>query len=240
MNEKTEDTPEDIESAKIQGWNENYDGDNKKTAREFLETGQAINAVLKDRLDKVSEDNKSINAELSKTRQAMEKLIDFQGEQKNRAVEKAVAELEERRNKAIDEGDRKAVHEIDKEIQDTVKTDTENPEFDSWVKENQWYESDPFLRIEAEKVADGYFNTGLTGKKLYDAVKNHVKELYPSKFSNPNREEPSAAESSHPSNGKAKKTFADLPAEAKQAYEEFKDHIPGLTKQKWVENYEWD
>ncbi len=76
-----EDTPEDVESAKIQGWNENYDGDNKKTAKEFLETGQAINAVLKDRLDKVSEDNKSINAELSKTRHAMEKLIDFQSEQ---------------------------------------------------------------------------------------------------------------------------------------------------------------
>ena len=150
--------------------------------------------------------------------------------------EKAQKEFQDRLNQleaekieALDAADHKRVVEIDKEIRSTELSEkkeeaqAEDPAFTAWKAENQWYENDKFLQVEADIVGERLFSKDLVGIPLFEAVKEHLKQAYPDKFKNPNREKPSAVEggSARPTSKGKTPTEADLTADEMAIYKNF-------------------
>jgi len=236
-----------------QGFNPNYDGENKKTPKEFLEVAINHNHVLKERNEKLSTDYdemksefESLKGQLSKQQENTQKLIKFQEEQKKKAVEKAVKALKAERKEAITEGDHERVEQIDQEIDEQkAETTSDNgvdPDFEDWRKANAWYDSDPIIRAEANEYARIYATSGefKTPEDVRNAVTVKMKRVNPELFENPKKKEPAEVEGGRPSpTKKSKKSYEDLPADAKKACDEFV--AEGLMKrEEYVSMYEWE
>jgi hypothetical protein len=82
--------------------------------------------------------------------------------------------------------------------------------------------------------------TGLQGKALYREVGKRAKEVFKHKLVNSRRDEPSAVEGGGSKPKKGGKTFDDLPAEGKKAFDRFAKQIPGFTKEDYLKNYVWE
>lgn len=237
-----------LEEAKKQGYNENFEGENKKTPKEFLEIGLSHNHVLKERNEKLSGQVEELTGQLGQVKSNMEKLVQFQEEQKKKAVEKALRELNAQKKEAISEGDVEKVEEIDKEIKEheNVAESKDNAILNTWMENNPWYTEDPLMGVVADRIFDQfaaagrYSNDEAGYKSALKAVEEKIKETYPEKFRNPNKDKPADVAGSRPSPERStKKTYADLPEEAKAACDQFvTDKI--MTREDYVKAYEWE
>ena len=237
-----------LDAAKKQGYNENFEGEGKKTPKEFLEVGLNHNHVLKERNDKLSGQVEVLTSQIGQLKTNMQKLVQFQEDQKKKAVEKAVRELNKQRKEAIEESDVERVEEIDKEIKahEKVEESMDNAILSTWMEDNQWYTADPLMGMVADRIFDQLAATKKFGndeagyKSALSEVESKIKELYPEKFRNPNKDKPADVAGGRPSPEKSsKKTYADLPPEAKAACDQFvAEGI--MKKEEYVKNYEWE
>lgn len=240
-----ESASESEEKARAQGWvpKDDYKGDPAKwrDADAFLEVGSKINAVQKER-------NEKLTSEVLELKKTMQQLVNDQQAQKEKAVEKAIKALKAERAEAINQGDGERVNAIDDQIDATKeqakasKDAIENPDFKSWHKENEWYLKDKVLTAEANDLFDKLTRSGGFGnaQEVYDTITSELKDRFPNKFKNPNREEPSTVERNEAAPRKKGKTFADLPSDAKAACEKYVRDIPGYSREKYLATYEWD
>ena len=95
------------------------------------------------------------------------------------------------------------------------------PEFTEWKKDNPWYDEDEELRKFADSISRDIFNAnvGKDADVLFDLVGDRVKAIYPDKFKNPNREQPSnvaGGDLKDSSSNSGKKTYNDLPKYGKE------------------------
>ena len=230
-----------LNEAMKQGYNPDYDGEKKKTPKEFLEVSFNHNKMLKERNEKLSIQIDDLNSKLNS-------IVQFQEEQKKKAVEKAIRELKVERKAAIDDGDHERIEAIDEEIeQQKVAKPENNPILDAWLAQNPWYRNDEELAIEADIIAQQLSATGrykpdnqADYQKLLSHVETRVKKAFPDKFKNPKKDNPPEVESGRASpQSQSKHTYADLPAEAKKACDTFvRDGL--MTKEQYLEMYEWD
>ena len=115
-------------------------------------------------------------------------------------------------------------------------------EFIDWQSQNTWYGKDKMLtkyaEAEGELIRDDY--PGIQGKNFLDKVSERLKERFPDKFDNP-RTKASAVEgssSNRPIVNSGKKTYSDLPPEAKAACDRFvKQGL--LTKEQYISEFDW-
>lgn len=156
------------------------------SAEKFLENGSFFRKIneQKKQIEELKETVSGVTDHLNKVRQHE---LDVQ----RREYENKIAELEARKVQALDEGDHSEVVKIDRQINNTEKPKEEivdNSAFDSWVKDNSWYNEDIFLKREATKIGEQIArDEGLFGKQLFNEVSRHIKEAYPHKFENQNR-----------------------------------------------------
>lgn len=240
-------TEDEIRFATLQGWTdkENYKGDpeNWKTAHQFIEDGNKHATILKER-------NKKLVDQVSELQSTMTKLVEDQNKQKEKAVKKALDKLKAEKAEAISESDGERVTQIDEEI-DRLKEESKpttqqpsNPEFDAWLAENKWYDTDEELRGEANMYAKAYVDAGSfkTMPQVYKAVERRIKREFPERFENPNKKEPpSMSEGVHSkTTSKPGRTYNDLPKDAKAACDRFVKTIPNFTVEKYLASYEWD
>ena len=153
-------------------------------------------------------------------------------EQKKAAqqYEATIAQLKADKVQALDEANHTKVVEIDEQIRTTekpVEEKTVNGEaiIADWVNNgNEWYEKDSFLKVEAEKTAQAMYSDKLYGIPLLDAVKDHLKEAYPQRFGNPNRQKAAAVDSGNaaPKSSGSKVSVKDLTRDERDVYENFK------------------
>lgn len=247
--EEMNDEQIEVEALK-QGFNPNFDGDNKKTPKEFLEVAFNHNHVLKERNEKLSTEVDDIKAELKKQHSLTQKLVEFQEEQKQKAVSKAIRELEVQKKDAILEGDPDKVELIDKEIdehKEEVAKSSGNPILDAWIDNNQWYLNDEEMGIEADLIAKQLKDTGRFPatdagyEKLVTAMEKKVKKAFPEKFENPKKDLPPEVSGGRPSPTRnSKKSYEDLPSDAKQACDEFVSGGIFKSRDEYVANYEWE
>lgn len=241
-----------LAEAKKHGFNEKFEGEGKKTAKEFLEIGQNHNHVLKERNDKLSGQVEDLTGQLGQVKSNMEKLVQFQEEQKKKAIEKAVKELNVQKNEAITEGDVEKVQEIDQKIEEEVKStenvaeSTDNAILSTWIENNPWYTDDPLMGVVADRVFDQIVASGKYGsdeagyKAALSAVEERIKKQYPETFRNPNKDKPADVSGSRSSPERLnKKTYADLPPEAKLACDQFVSEGI-MDKETYVKAYEWE
>jgi type II secretory pathway component PulM len=232
------------ERAKLMGWvpKEDFKGDPDRwtPAEDYVERADHVMPIMKaqmskyeEQLQSTGEELKSTRTELANLKTTMEKVIKVNSKVSEAAYQRAVETIRKEQRQAINDsdGDRFEQLERDKEKLEAArpeKIEVEekpviNPEFEEWVKENEWYNTDTDLRDYCEGVAPQVAaqNPHFTNKQLYAAVKERAMNLFPDKFENPNRKEKSAVASSDRQGeqkpaGKGK--FTNLPKEAKDAW----------------------
>lgn len=237
------------EKARTQGWvpKEEFRGDPSKwrDAKAFVEHGESINGILKER-------NDHLNREISEMRQSVKELADFYKQTEQRAYERALKEVDQKRVEAVANADVDAFNAAEKERMEmerarfdqmrTTKPE-EPPEMATFRQNNAWYESDPELTAEADALGVAYAKQGTSYGKILEKVTERIKVLHPEKFANSRRENASSVDFSSdtglPKKEKAK-SYANLPADAKAQCDKFVRTIPGFTKERYVADYAWD
>lgn len=223
--------------AREMGWRpaEEWEGDSSRhlSAEDFLKR----NDHLKSRGDEIlRQDNQRLERELREVRTTLDGLKDHFSKAENRAYEKARKEIEGQMRSAAEEGDTQAydaakrdMDELDRDIKEASKAKApdynpdEDPDFLAWTSDNAWYNNDPFLTAEADKIAPVIARKRLTGRAHYDAITAALKTEYPSKFdrSNPKRERPSAVEGANGSGGGKKTLWEQVPKGPRETFSRF-------------------
>lgn len=245
-------TQEWEDEARRMGWvpKEEFRGnpDFWKSAEEFVTHGQQELPVLRERL-------KAMDAKLKTQEETNKLFVDHYKKVEEKAYQRALKKLKEEQGKAVEDGDSKEFLRIEKEINELekpsgvpikvaepeTKKETEvSPEYIEWHKDNDWYGKDAELSQFADAMASFVQtnNPGLKGMDFFKEVERHVKEKYSDKFSNPNRDRPSAVGSGTITDeGKGgKKTYADLPEDAKKVCDDLVK-AGDLKREEYVRDY---
>jgi len=241
-------TQDEIDRATRMGWTdkESYTGPAERwvDAKTFIERGETILPILKDRLRKQDDDLKGIRAELRQ-------VIQTQGEFERTTRERVQEEFDERKRKAVEEADTEAydaVHKEERTWQANAPTapataPAGNEVLDHWKANNTWFEKDAELTEFADDLA------GVISKRephlagtpeLLERIAARTKAAYPDKFTNPNRSGKGDVEGSTGpagSGGGGKKTYADLPAAAKAKCDEYVENNWVANKAEYVATY---
>jgi len=219
------DTPEQITEAESQGWQADFEGENKKSAAEFIHDGKFFKEIgeLKSKNKQLSQSFNQLTAHYDKVRTNDLKKAEADYKEK-------IDQLKLEKVQALDEGDNHRVVEIDEQLRTTEKPIPENllsinNDFDDWVKTNEWYDESEFLRVEADSIGQQYYDNGKRGTQLFNAIEKHIKRKYPNEFENENRSRPASVEGGSNGNTKpasGKVSIKDLTGEERKVFERFK------------------
>lgn len=224
------------------GWNPNYEGDNKVDAKTFVERGEKISGLLKGKIGRLEERIDS----LTQTNAEFKKYTDKQIQREHEKNEKLIQELEAAKAQAITDGDGAAAVKAEKDIQSLQQTqrpdDSYNQLAQSWASQNPWYASNERLGAYADGIADRIIAEGYTGQAYFAELTRRTKEAFPDDFKNPNRDKPGSVDPGGAKEVKDSqaKTWANLPKEAKDAALRFEKDIPGFDRKEYVANFEWE
>jgi len=224
------DTPEQIKEAEGQGWQSDFEGDNKKTAAEFLHDGKFFTEIKE-----LKSQNKKLAKSFDNLTDHYEKVRINDQRKSEQDYQDRIDKLKSEKVLALDEGDNQRVVDIDEQLRTTEKPIQQpevnvNGEFDDWLKDNSWYDDSEFLRVEADSIGQQYYDQGKRGKQLFGAIENHIRRKYPGDFENEKRSRaPTVEEGSTMNsqlndkpNGNSKATFKDLTREEQKIFNEFK------------------
>jgi hypothetical protein len=195
------------EKAREQGWvpQEEWEGDPEqwRPAKEFLDRGELFK--------KIEDQNRTIK----EFKKALEDLKGHHAKTRDTEYRRALETLKAQKVQAIEEGDAQSVVKIDDQI-DLVKEEQRklatqayepavpelNPEFVAWTDRNKWYERDENMKIFADALGQRLAAAGRSPSAVLAEVERQVREEFPHKFKNPNRDKPGAVESSTTKGGK--------------------------------------
>jgi len=246
--------PEIIQEAIDTGWipKDDFKGDKSKwrPPEEWVERGKTLIPIINKQLRGTQAQLATMKAELERNRKTTEKLLKMSETVGQREYERAKRELTQKQVAAVGEGDVATWQELEDQKEKLTKPEPiapepepeiTNPVFNTWHETNDWYLKDPdltdFANLHAQRInPDGKMDAGT----LYTEVEKKVKDLFPHKFSNPNRENLSPVDSPSQSGGEVKptgKSYADLPADARKQCGIFiKDGI-FKTKEDYTKSY---
>lgn len=265
----SEEVNEIEEKAKAMGWvpEEEFKGDPERwvDAETFVERGENVLPILRERLDKSYDKISNLESEIQEVKKAATNIAEYNTKVEKVAHERAKKEYEKELNaikskmkKAVKDGDEETFSDLEAELDSLEKPEEpapapekaqELPEwFDEWKNDNRWFDTDPEMQATAVAYDNNpKWESELSGKARADAVAKKIKELYPQKFTNPNRDTPPTVDAGgdkDDSASKGKKTFNDLPADAKAAFKSLKEDFERMgkkfTKEDYLKNYEWE
>jgi len=181
--------PDDIakveELASQLGWNKDHQGVEAVDAATYILRSKDIQKTLKDH-------NKDLKSQLKGLQSSVEALQSHNERVYQADVKKLQTELNALRKEkkaAIELADVEKVEELDKQIEDVqkdidkpvqTKTTSNNPIYDEWVAENDWYLKDDEMAQFADTVAEQYQGAPL--QRVYAIVRQKVAEVFPEKF----------------------------------------------------------
>ncbi len=200
--------------------------------------------------------------QLNEMAQTLKEFREFSAKGEERAYERAKRELEQKLETSVMHADvetfRQTKEELDK-LEKPKPVEARKPagegtevtgasptlpaEVMTWVNENPWFNKD-FDMTETAKQQDAHLmkmHPHWTHAERLAEVLNRVKRVYPEKFQNDRRSEPApvgdGGGGTPPSKANGKKTFSDLPAQARAAYERFAKQMPNYTKDEYLKVY---
>lgn len=260
MTEETQD-PADVEAAaRLNGWVPPDEWKSDKpppggflTAEEFERRGNEIRPILSSKLKKQDEELATLRAEISGIRQTAQKFEQFSSaamERERREREQAVAQLEAMRAQAITDGDGQAAVRAERQIRTLEAAPAPEaqppPQLDPevanrWVRDNDWYGSDQVMRNWAEGRSKELLRQGVPpGEAVLSAISREARESFPDRFDRGTTRTSSVEGNGRRSPQTFRRTFDDLPADAKKAFDEFKSMGVSMTKQQYLDRYEWE
>jgi hypothetical protein len=209
---------------------EEFKGDPKRwvPADKYVERAESLMPILKSQLGKYESKILNLESTVESQRKTTEKLLKMSEKIGTQAYEQAKRELTKKQMLAVENQDVEAFEQIEKEKDLLVKPEPieappepqSSPSFDSWKGENSWYGTDPDMAMFADSYGRQYkqTNPNATYEQVLAEASKKVKNVFPHKFENPNRNIPSPVDSGGVGGGElqtGKKTFNDLPADAK-------------------------
>lgn len=189
----TEESNEVEVLAQEMGWRpkDNFNGDDADfvDAAQYIRKGQDIQDGMRKSLKDQKRQLSDMSVSLTELKQHNERVFKAEVGQ----LKKELNDLTHQKKAAIQDGNVPLVDELDEQI-DTVKESmvppekvvTANPEggdFDDWVKDNDWYNSDKEMATYADSVADSH--KGAPFARVAVLVSKRVKEMFPDKFPAP-------------------------------------------------------
>jgi hypothetical protein len=225
--------PEVTQEAIDTGWipKDDFKGDKSKwrPAEEWVERGRTLIPIIKTQLRGTETKLEKALADLERQRKTTEKLLKMSETVGQEAYDRAKRELTQKQVQAVVDGDVETWQKLEDDKEKLTKPEPiapepepeiNNPVFNEWHKTNDWYLKDPdltdFANLHAQRINP---EGGMDAGTLYTEVEKKVKELFPHKFSNPNRENLSTVDTPSQLGGEIKptgKSYADLPADAKK------------------------
>jgi hypothetical protein len=196
------------QKASEQGWvpQDQWEGDPEqwRPAKEFLDRGELFK--------KIEDQNRTIK----EFKRALDDLKGHHAKTRETEYARALLSLKAQKKTALEEGDADSVIRLDDQI-DLVKTEQGrlqaqaavqeptqvDPEFSNWVEKNSWYESSQPMRAYADALGRDLAFKGLTPSAVLKEVERQVKQEFPNKFTNPNRNKPGSVEGSTNKGGKS-------------------------------------
>ena len=251
------DAPDPAEAeARLIGWRprEEYTGPEErwKTAEEFLEEGKHINGFLRKDLDKLRSELARRDASLAEMKQAIQEFSAHHEKTVKAEYERAVRDLRAARKQALRENDGETVVQLEEQLEalgppPTPRRPTQpapnlaqDPVWVDWLGENDWFQKDPKRR----GLANGYSEIlraeqpELVGRPFLDEVTRRVQADFPELFgqarSRPQQVLTGGRGSAAPS---GRKSYADLPAEAREACDKFVRLGLVKSKEDYVKDY---
>lgn len=233
----------------------------------FVKRGKEINPILRKNNETLLKKLEEKSKEIDSIKASVEEFKQFQKESfERKAVEYEVqiADLKSKKREAIAEGNGDAVVDIDdqidslKEAQREAKAEAkakaevkpnaevsipEDPDLQSWLGRNQWFGTD----TEMTDMANGLGSSvrkqfpHLSGRDFLDKLDDKIREYFPQKFAS-NKSKGSAVDSSgsvRSSGTSAKKSYDNLPSDAKEACDRFIKNGWIKSKQEYVDSYDW-
>lgn len=228
-------TEEEIQDRAMEyGWNPDYNGANKKSAKEFLEVAEKRAPLLlkdKRRLEQENEILKKQNLKMMEN--SAETIKKLQSD-----ADKRIAELEVKKKEAKENLDTEALESAINE-QNDIKQEKQklsqqatpvDPTVEFWARENK----DFVTKVESDKVLSNYADAvaldmrddlmKLPPAERFEKVKQRVMEELPHKFANPNQQQAPrtltmnrTATPQRPNESKV--SISNLPADEKAAYD---------------------
>lgn len=254
-----EPSSEEVE-ARLLGWKplDEFSGDPARwrPANEFLEKGKQINGFLRKDLDKIRNELRRRDAQIAELQTSIMQFAEYHKETEARALERARKELNAARKEAIRAQDGERVVEIEERLENLDEAAAQmrvtppviaqrptgpDPIFKQWVDANPWYSNDRVLRALTHDYAEEIKQTNpqLVGLEFLEQVKMRVKEEHPEFFQNPSKTRPAAVSTSSTASGSRsnrKRTYADLPPEARDVCDKFV-RKGFVTQESYVQDY---
>ena len=210
-------------------------GEARKIAEEARESAKEFREYQKQQFEKKTKD---LEGQLEQLKQAKRDAITQGDGDRAIAIDDAMDDLKEQRLEAKE--DLKAAEEKAKEVPQI----TQDPILNTWMEKNDWFGKDSRMT----GVANGLGvelrreNPSLNGQAFLDKLDSELQEMFPEKFGKkrtPNPMEGSPNGTARPSVSSGKKTYNNLPPEAKVACDKFvKQGL--MTKEAYVAEYDWE
>lgn len=197
--------------AKEMGWRplEEFSGD----PEEFIDAGEFVRR--KPLFDKIENTTK----QLKNVSKSLDYLKDHYQKVKETEYKRALSDLKVQLKEAKKEGNHELAVDIEEAVErveterDTfleeveaikVTEPTVNPQFAAWLTKNSWYTSTSYMRAFADDIGTKLHNSGMSPDKVLVEVEKAVKEEFPQKFRNTNRDNapPIEGSSNKPANKK--------------------------------------
>ena len=233
----------------------------------FVKRGKEINPILRKNNELLMKKLDEKAKEIDSIKASVEEFKKFQKEsfeRKQVELEVQIAELKAKKREAIAEGNGDLVVDIDdqideiKEAQREAKQEAakkpeepaksadipEDPSLQAWLGRNQWFGQD----TEMTDVANGLGASvrrqfpHLSGQAFLDKLDEKISEYFPHKVLG-NKARGSAVDSSgdvRGGSGSGKKSYDNLPADAKAACDRFIKNGWIKNKQEYVDSYDWN
>ena len=252
------------QKAKDSGWvpKEDFRGDPKlwRPASEWNERAETLMPIMKATNKRLEETVSSQTKELSEMKDMVGRMVKVQEKHSGDLYDGRITDLETQKRKAVEDGDTALYDRLVEQGSAIVKpelvkveesTETAPPGMD-WMQENApWFGTDPEMTDAAvfigEQMAARQDPLAIKGNEVAMAqeVKRRVQALYPDKFKNPNQnrgdgmDEPNVRGGDDFIQNDGDKGWNDLPETAKQHCASMIKSIPGFTKEKYVEDYDF-
>jgi len=202
-------------SARELGWvpKEEYEGDETR----WLDAGEFV------RRQPLFEKIEKQNRELKEIKRTVAQFAQHHAKVRETEYQRAIANLEAQKVAAFEDGDAKQVVKIDSELRVVEKAKDQfvaeqtgqaqreaqsvHPEFEAWTNRNPWYTSDRAMRAYADALGTDIAQRGrpdgsnLTPEEVLKQVEKKVREEFPKRFTNTNRDKPGAVESASSKGG---------------------------------------
>lgn len=209
----------------------------KKAAEEARQAAREFKEFQKQQFERKAQE---LESQLEQLKQAKKDAISLGEGERVVAIDDAIDALKEERTAAKQEF--KKAEEASK-ASEQPQTPAVDPALTTWMEKNEWFGQDKRLTAIANGIGAqlSQENPGLVGKAFLEKLDEELATVMPEKFgkkSTPNPMEGAPSNINRPASFRGKKTYENLPPEAKAACDRFvKQKL--MTRDQYLSEYDW-